>query len=262
MRNLTALIFVSLANAGILEASLILDQNTADNRLTRTWTVNALENSPPTLTSDPVGDIISGSLSGGAALTGQSFGITFTAAQGWDSTASQTATTNGTLLTYLGGLTAANTNGANVLPNDGWGVNSGAGANRFDPGDAMIMTWDTSGLDITSQLALSEVDFNVFAETNRLDFVIYDVSANAAIFSDFNLNVNPTDNVSGNWILDDGDLVVIAGGSSSTGDGFRFDSLTVDIAAVPEPSSVILLSGLLLGGFAFARHRRKSLEES
>ncbi|MDF1824927.1 MAG: PEP-CTERM sorting domain-containing protein [Verrucomicrobiales bacterium] len=237
-----------------------MDQKTGDRTLTRTWTLTDLDDPTPTLASNQGIDAISGSLTGGAALAGESFSLTFSASSGWNSTASATAVSNGLFETYLTTLTTQDVNGNAGSPDLGWGVNGGNNNNQIEAGEALVITWDTSDLDLLSQLSLSEIAFNNFTSTSRVDFVVYDVSADTPIFSTFGFDANNSDAMSGNWILEDGDLLVIAGGAGSA--PFRFNTMTLDVEAVPEPSSVILLSGVLAVGIFFVRRRRQSVRQA
>lgn len=226
-----------------LQASLILDTVGRRNSVSSiTWTVSDLDTTP-TLVSNPVpnnntdDDTVTGSSDGASGA----FAVTFTSAIGWVAADAQTAITGGTFETYVSGLTGAT---ITTLANpSGWGVND----SKIGDGEVLIMTWDTSSLTGNSAISLTDVGYGLTGGTDQIDFIIWDASADVAVVNQQNIGLAATNPQ--NVFLESGDLVVIGALESD----FRFNTLTV--TAVPEPSTILMLSGLLFVCAIFGRRR-------
>lgn len=195
----------------------------------------------------------SGSFTGG--VDGDSFNLFFETASNWSFDAGTTPTD---FINYINsGIVAAveidNTSNA-------MGVNSGtlieAGGDpqepRFNlPGEAIIMTVDTTGLNANTQLV-----FNSFATEllsgDVADHVVYDISENVFLNNVWDVTAGGLNQSAHN--LSDGDIVVWANGNTA-GAGWRLENLEFDLVTIPEPSTVGLL-GLGLLAILFKRTRR------
>ncbi|MEM7601185.1 MAG: hypothetical protein AAF357_07175 [Verrucomicrobiota bacterium] len=241
--------------AEAVHGSLILTHNQQQDGFVRTRTIDNLQTDPiatgDNITGGVAGntDMATGTVSVASRLSdSESFTFTYTGVSDWDASLAQTANSNGTFLTYLGGLTAAEVHSVS----DSYGIQNAGTTETAGQlnllGEALIITADTSNL-INGDLVLEAIGFNIYTGGDRTDFVIYDASANSFIEQQFNQNYNGTDSVSGNWRLETGDTIVLAVGADGDGQPWRQQSLTVNV--VPEPGSILFLSLALVAGVVF-----------
>jgi hypothetical protein len=217
-------------------AAFVLDADSGNNTAQRTWTVTNLDDSPPTLTSNVGTDGITGDASGAGSLSGQSFSVNFVPVSDWNSGNAQTAITGGTFENYIAGLNSSSVSIDGAA--SAWGVDSGVGnGSRLDTqGEALVLTV-ASNISEGFSLEFLDVGFTLDTVNDRADFVIYDVSENVALVTQYDVrglgNLNP-----GGSILEDGDLVVIGVGASNGDNVYRFNTLTADVSVVvPQPST-------------------------
>ena len=238
---------VPLASASIV----ISNSNDADNESQKVWTITGLNSTPPGVG----GGAATGTLGGGGLFTVyEGLTITARAYYGWDpdggSSPAQQAATGGTLTNYLATLDPVEMDAVLVSFGGHFGVNSSSVTTdveqvRFSGvSEVMVFTVDTSSLESTSSLLIEQLAFNQYTSGDRTDFVIYDVSGDSIIEAQWDQDYNNSgDAVNGSWIVEDGDLIVVATGASNT-DNFRMNGLgfvtlnvTSSLTGPPPPSS-------------------------
>ncbi len=237
-------------NTAILEITVlpkpgIKFRNTINGSSTsKQWTIANLNNTDPSVTSGNGSAI--GFLKGqGNFKLKEQFTLTLEAYSGWNSSTMQTLISAGTFSDFRDGLTPALVTSVSI----GYlGVNSEDNdpATTLDQNtdrlsgtnEALVFTVDTSFLASSSQLLLKELSFQNYSGLDRTDFIVFDASENSVIDARFNQNFNgsSTDILEGEWQLGDGDLIIIATGSTNGTDfcilrDFRFD---VSATAGPE----------------------------
>jgi hypothetical protein len=234
------------------QASVILGHTSEQGGPTRTHTVSDLNTTPPSSSGDNT-PYASGTFSAASSLgAGDSFSMVYTAALDWDASAAQTAISNGTFNTYVGGLTPGNVDSTadafypTITTGDDGGFNA--------LGEVMFITFNTANLTTPgSSLVLQELYFSTLTLGDRTDFLIYDASANAVIEKNWDVKYDngTVDTVTGSWTLETGDMVVLAvGASNGASDTWRLQTMTLDI--IPEPATIGLIAATA-GGLIFIR---------
>ena len=199
----------------------------------KTWTITGLNQ------VDPMVSTANGSATGVFAGTGsfdpaESISIAADGYSGWNTADAQAAVAGGTFDGYLSGLTNV---GVGALQTGEFGVDSGAGDAQNTriggtgvPNEALVFTVDLGNLTTADHITLSMIKLYQFVATDRVDFLIVGASAGTVTEQAWDTSYNSTDSIDGNWQLEDGDRIVIgAGVSMGSGDGYRITSLTLDI---------------------------------
>lgn len=238
----TTIAMMVLIGAGVAQASIILDQTANHDRTSFTWTVSDLNLSPPTVNTSagsiavPTGDLTAGQ-------AGQSFNITFQATGNWNASV---ASTTGDIGNYLANLGyGATINGVNNY----WAINS-AGDNDINTistnSEALVATINTDTL--TDTLILKDMGMQLVNVGDNADLLVFDASSNAWSYSAW--DVGAASYNGGDVVLENGDMIVVAGASMNN--GWRFDTLTVDV--IPEPATLGLVTAFG-AGILFVRRR-------
>ncbi len=213
----------------------------------------------------------SGSFTGGTI--GDVFGVTTVLASNFDIAAANAAISGGTFEAYIAGLTAGSGSGniinatQSIFGADTTAQNDPVVAGYIDGditrlsqvGEALIWTYDTSGLNSNTQLFLVEMktgNFNVGNATDAYDMIVWNTMTDIVKFSrsaatdDFDFSDSPI-------LLGDGDILVI--GSNVDGATFRVGPGIYDLASIPEPStSVMLFSAIFILTVLNRKHARPS----
>jgi hypothetical protein len=142
---------------------------------------------------------------------------------------------------------------------DAYGVYAGdnTGDTRLQyTGEALFLELTSADLAAGQVLVLERLGFKTYVAADRTDFLIYDSSANAVVEQNWDTSYNGSDDVTGSWTLETGDLVILAAGASgiqtTDDDGWRLLDMTLEV--IPEPSTVLLVS--MFGGVMLLFRRR------
>jgi len=144
----------------------------------------------------------------------------------------------------LSGLADFTKNGA-----DGWGVSGGSG-NDISADDVLTFTFDLNSLG--TNLALQVIDVQLSdtggSFSGGADMIVDGISTTSLSSLSNDLTGSPV-------TVSNGDLLGFRLSDTSSSADFRLDSITLQVVAVPEPSSFALL-GLGVGALALLRRRR------
>ncbi|MGB0372759.1 MAG: PEP-CTERM sorting domain-containing protein [Opitutales bacterium] len=201
-------------------------------------------------------------------LTGGTFGWTVDGASGWTST--DVESNIGDFSQYFDGdsLTGLTDFGdLGVRGQDGNGrlnITGGGGNNNQTDAqnEAIVFTFDTSGLAADTGLSIETLSFQNYTGGETVDFVFWDFETGEATSFGFGVDANsgfptelPGDTLAGPGLVTDGDKIFLA---ANTG-AHTFEAITFDLvalAAVPEPSTVVLIAGLAAVAFVSVRRRK------
>jgi len=233
--------FASYANAAV-EVTLGSSANTAGS----TFTYSGLTSGGGAVTFD---DAIPGGATVGtnsiAGATG-SFTVTWTATQ---------ASASHDPSTWTFGAADAGFK----RQSSGWGVAStgdAGGETQMDEEEAFLLTFDLSGLTLDAGKSLV---FSALTSTGATadTFQIYERTGTSAgvVASSSNL-LNAGNYATPNVTVDGLLQFAITDAGYDSGALLRIDGFSVDVVAVPEPSTYALLSGLLALGFVMVRRRK------
>lgn len=206
---------------------IVLDNNDGNNTVTKTWTVSNLTNTNPTVTGSAA--IATGTLTAAGQLDpADSFSLTVSSVIGWDTAAAQAAVLAGTLDDYLAGLPTGKVDGlsgGNMGP-DSRAVFGTDNPDTFGGGskEALVYTANTGNLD-SGQLYFLAASWDLVHSGDRLDFVVYDVSANTVIAQRWDGGLS----TKGSWQLDNGDKIIFGTGASNGANTYRISTLTLDV---------------------------------
>lgn len=229
--------------------SVVLNNNDGANTATKTWVFADLNSANP-----PIGGSVAeatGQFSGAGNLDASQFSLTVSSVMGWNTIDAQTAAINDTFGNYLAGLESGRVDG---LRDGTLGADSRVVYADDDPAtlgqgtpEALVYTVDAENL-IWGDLYLLKMHFTLFGINDRCDVVIYDVSANELIAAYWDF-ATQTDSVSGDWKLDDGDMIIIGTGLSNGMNEFRVNTLELDVITDPSaPTPPAVPTGLTAVG--------------
>lgn len=244
---------ISLGLVSSLNAQISVSNSGIGNNTEVTapvYTISGLDGASPTASVDATSQtafgtgapVVSGEVSGSSGLSGSdSFSFTLTGSTSWDET---TALSNlATLDSYLGTVSNAD---LYYFADD-----IAVGNNRLDAGEAIFMSFDTDSL--SGDLTLTDISMGLGGQDDSADFWVWD-SDTQTLLSDQQVK-STTIAYGEGFSLTTGDIVVL--GNAGLGD-FRLESISFDVAAVPEPSFAVLVAGLLALGFlGYSRQKRK-----
>ncbi|VGO20850.1 PEP-CTERM sorting domain-containing protein [Pontiella sulfatireligans] len=182
----------------------------------------------------------SGSFSASDMGSAETFGVTVSGADDWNYA---TATGPGSVNAYLSSLTYVDIYGSN----NGWGLSASATKEGFlaTPGEALVMTFDLSGLtaEHQSNFRFKGLGFGrVKAGIDSYNYMVIDASGDVITASASGVDI---DILSLDIALNDGDSLVIG---NETFDTMRLADFTVDV--IPEPATLGLvgMAGAVLLG--------------
>ena len=271
---------MAILGVGVISAQASIEFSTssgdhANSSVFKTWTITNLLSNPQSIIGvnvDSTQDIDPlqtnstaysvGTVTGAQAT--DSFSFTATAATNWTTAGAQSAVGGSAFAfgTYLS--TTLDSTGVEVgsVSSSRLGVDSGAldaENNRFNPGEALMLTFDTTGLDAGSSLSLLAFTTAQAAAAEFSDVVFYDASsglATAFAWDEANMDDNTDAPSFGTTVIDDGDILVFATGASQLGDtitdGWRVETLTFDV--IPEPATLGMVA-VFGGAILFIRRR-------
>ncbi len=239
LKGVLVYLSVSLVCCGGARASVVLNNNDDTGTSTKTWTVSDLNDAPPSISAADA--VLTGLLTdAGSFGASESFSLIASGVIGWNQTAAEPHVSGGTLTNYLAGLAIGLVDGLGTgeLGVDSTSVYSGDSDNSLGKGsrEALVYTVDAGDLAPNTSVVLERVSFQIYGAGDYADFMIWDVSANEAITAQWNQDYKSTDDVSGSWALEDGDLIIVgAGESMGVDDHFRVDLLTLDVVSNAPP---------------------------
>ena len=227
--------------ASAVQASLVIDPSGGS---AGTATKDVTVSNPTSAPAATVVNFDSATLTGTATNGAGSFTLEWSAVMSWTTAAAQTAVTNGTFASYLDGLTDA-------YVDAGLGGDVGVAQDplvndiNIDPGDGIVITVNTDSL--FGDLVFEALSFAVFTASERMDFLVYDSSANTMLQASWTAGSGAATGMS--HTLETGDQIIVA---ASTGSSFRIATYKVDVMNAPEPATLVLLS---LGGLLLRKRR-------
>jgi hypothetical protein len=207
--------------------NIVLDNNDSSRSETKTWTVSNLNSTNPPVSGSSA--TATGILSAAGQFGfGESFSLTASSVINWDSAAAQSAISAGTFSNYLASLPTGRMSGlagGDIGP-DSSSVYTNDNPQTFGKGskEALVYTVDTSNLN-SGRLYLLSASWGLQTAGDRMDFVVYDASANKLIKQRWNADLD----ISGNWALDHGDKIIFGTGASNGANEYRISTLTLDV---------------------------------
>ncbi|MGB0370990.1 MAG: PEP-CTERM sorting domain-containing protein [Opitutales bacterium] len=219
-----------------LNAQVLVDVNDIGSIASSSSTISGLSG---TVVSSNVDFNATGSVTSSDVGESETFSFTVSGVSDWDSAAAGLSEDLGA---YLSGRTA-DTLGGN---DSGWGV----GGNSISSGEAILVNFDLSNLSVSSQASFSLEGFTAsrWDDGDALNYMVIDSEGSITASASGVTDAISTLGVS----VGSGDTLVVG---FDAGDTFRFADFTVDVVAVPEPSSVALIFGAGAGVLVMMRRR-------
>ncbi|MGB0372290.1 MAG: hypothetical protein ACPGN3_13235 [Opitutales bacterium] len=178
---------------------------------------------------------------------GDEFQFRITALSGWDSASATAALADFGSYFNFGEdspLREALLNGSKT----GTGVATFPTLSRIDDTEAVIYTLETLNLNESNKLVFSGFNLSGINTNEEADLLIYDSKTNSVIYDNFLVTGDDqevTTISTGEIALEEGFQFIIARNNDGGSGGFQSQGLTLNVVEIPEPSSYVLLAGLL-----------------
>ncbi len=212
-------------------AAITFDFDTPASVASKTYTFSNLGSN----TVVSAGTIVAGDSLTIAATNTETFTMTVTAVTNWSNA---DAIASGDINAYLGSRTAANWGGNSA----GIGPNAGTALAYDKPGEALICTFDLSGLSAESQANFRMTAWagaNLTTAGDLFDWAVIDASANS--FAAYASGLTTVGSVSQNAFaaakpqVGNGDIFVLAYRATTTAVNKKLATVSFDIAPPPTP---------------------------